>query len=256
MFKGDLEGALKGGLQRRIQRGLQTGLTWTGYCCQAQVGSRSGLVQFRFGPGQVWSRSGSVYSSNFLLQSLTLRQNDWFYSSFNFPNYITFILHSLLCKENVKIEYKNLKQIYNYSRQWNFRFIKWHFYFVKLESLNIYSVSYSTWLSETFEFDSRKAVTQLHCEGKHYAHVIHNRDRDCLYNCILLFLFFSCLVLSLGLVWLETSQLLVTLKFLVWLWRPICHKKQALRRGLRSCSVYRAYNAPMSKVVISCHKLS
>ena len=32
--------------------------------------------------------------------------------------------------------------------------------------------------------------------------------------------------------------------------------KQALRRGLRSCSVQRAYNVPMSKVVISCQKLS
>ena len=32
--------------------------------------------------------------------------------------------------------------------------------------------------------------------------------------------------------------------------------KQALRRGLRSCSVYRAYNALMSKVVKSCQKLS
>ena len=32
--------------------------------------------------------------------------------------------------------------------------------------------------------------------------------------------------------------------------------KQALRRGLRSCSVYREYIAPMSEVVISCHELS
>ena len=38
--------------------------------------------------------------------------------------------------------------------------------------------------------------------------------------------------------------------------RIYTEKKQALRRGLRSCSVYRAYNATMSKVVKSCQKLS
>ena len=43
----------------------------------------------------------------------------------------------------------------------------------------------ATRLSETFEFDSRKAVTQIRCEGYTQNH------RDCLYNCILLYLFFS-----------------------------------------------------------------
>ena len=33
-------------------------------------------------------------------------------------------------------------------------------------------------------------------------------------------------------------------------------KKQALRQGLRSCSVYRVYNSPMSKVVKICQNLS
>ena len=50
----------------------------------------------------------------------------------------------------------------------------------------------------------------------------------------------------------------------LWLFEPtggspdVVHliKKQALRQGLRSCSVYRAYNAPMSKVVKRCQKLS
>ena len=32
------------------------------------------------------------------------------------------------------------------------------------------------------------------------------------------------------------------------------NRKQALRRGLRSCSVYRAYNELMSKVVKSCQR--
>ena len=69
--------------------------------------------------------------------------------------------------------------------------------------------------SETFEFDSRKAVTQFYCEGYTQNH------RDCPYNCIfiLLFPFLSCLVLSLGLVWLETLQLFVTSDSSL-LWKP------------------------------------
>ena len=46
------------------------------------------------------------------------------------------------------------------------------------------------------------------------------------------------------------------LNFAQWAWGY----KQALRRGLRSCSVYRAYNVKicqnLSKFVKSCHKLS
>ena len=58
VLEGGFEGGLRGGIQRELQRGLHTGLG-------------RGLA-VKLYSGKVWSRSGSVYSSNLILQSLTL----------------------------------------------------------------------------------------------------------------------------------------------------------------------------------------
>ena len=63
-----LAGGLGGGLQKGHQRGLQTRL------------GRGLAVRLKSGLVQVWFRSGSVFSLNLILKSLTLKLDNLFYS--------------------------------------------------------------------------------------------------------------------------------------------------------------------------------